>query len=118
MMTREEVLKELAGLVPVIVHWDDAIAQIEKSVEPGDTPRGSAQVTIGFLNSRAGQLVDLFCNVSTDPEQPSERDTQFTVSGNVRAITHLVPGTTDVFETTVRKARTIDYGKKLWRVKR
>jgi hypothetical protein len=110
-MTREDALKEINGLVPVIVHWTDAVANIEDTALPGQQQQGSPQVTTGFLNTQTGQLVGLFSNVSTDLTEPRELDTLFTISGALRAITYLVPERTEIFETTVRKARTIKHTK-------
>jgi hypothetical protein len=115
-MTREDVLKELDGLNPVIVHWDDAWVDSEYG-DPVDAPM--PHCTIGYLGEVTPKIVELHMSTNTDVDAPKNYDVPYCIpAGAIRAITRLVPGETTVFETTVRKSRTIDHGKKTRRTRR
>jgi len=118
-MTREEVLKELDGLNPVIVHWDDAWVDSEKEDVPGTKKQPMAHCTIGMLTDSGVGSVALYMSTNTDALAEKGLDVPYVIPvGAVKAITRLIPAETSFFETTVRKSRTIDHGKKTRRTKR
>lgn len=108
-MPDADVLKELEGKTMVVVHWDDA------NIDPRRVPTnhhasGLKQIAIGFL--RPGDPVNVFVNTDVDPSVSPEHDTIFTIPGVVRAITYLKVDHVDVFETKVRKVKTLRPRKK------
>lgn len=103
-MDRESVIRELKGLVLVVVHWDDAWTSSE--TEPGERPM--AHCTMGYLGRVTKKCVELHMSVNTGPEMGREFDVPFVIpAGCVRAITRLVPDETDEWQVSIRKVRVV-----------
>ena len=104
-MTRAEILAELKGVVPVIIHWDDAWSDTDDD-KPGDLD-SARTLTIGFLRDPSNPQHGLVVDICIDGTEPTCKIRSRVPDGMLRAVTYLVPVRSVPYKVTAEAGRAI-----------